>query len=535
MLGKITVKSSQFPNKGEALIYFVFENNWKQDQQIKKLNQITTGILSKKITLHDFSGKNEEIVLVESSSHYQAIYLVGLGQEKEFSIGRFKQIASSVFRKLGQNKINQVNLFLFPAIEKDLFQTGKNIALAFYLANYHFLRHKDKKTQIKTHLLKELNLIVNKKDSSQLEEGVNFGCLLVEGIYLTRDLVNEPASHLHPKSLVDEALKIEKESKGKISVEVLEEEDCRKLGLNAFLGVAQGSDKKPRFIILKFSSSAKASHFAEASRDKSADKPSFAKASVGKQKSICLIGKSITFDSGGISLKPSKGMEEMKTDMAGGATVLGVFKVLAHMDRFSLAKAMEGKDIYGVLPACENMPSGSAIHPGDIVKAYNGKTIEVINTDAEGRLTLADALSYAEKNLKPALMIDLATLTGACMVALGKEIAGLFGNNKKIVTDFQKTAEKESESLWPMPLYQPYAKSLKSDIADIKNVGGTGYGGAITAALFLQEFVEKTDWLHIDIAGPSLSSDQENGVFGKGGTGWGLTTLIEYIINYNHH
>lgn len=514
MVGKITVRSSHFPDKGEALIHFAFENNWKQDRRIKALDQITNGFLLKKIVLHDFSAKKNEIISIELNSSYQTIYLVGLGQEKDFSIGSFKQISCSTFRKLGQSKINQVNFFSFPAIEKDFFQTGKNIALAFYLANYHFLRHKDKKTQVKTHLLKELNILTDKKIFSQLKEGIDFGCLLAEGIYLTRDLVNEPASHVNPKSLVDEALKIAKESKGKISVEVLEEEDCRKLGLNAFLGVAQGSEKKSKFIILKY----------QITKAKSQTN-----SKTQNSKSICLIGKSITFDSGGISLKPSKGMEEMKTDMAGGATVLGVFKVLANMNKYNTTP------VYGILPACENMPSGSAIHPGDIVKAYNGKTIEVINTDAEGRLTLADALTYAEKNLKPDLIIDLATLTGACMVALGKEIAGLFGNNKKIIDNFQKIADKEDESLWPMPLYQSYAKSLKSDITDIKNVTGMGYGGAITATLFLREFIEKTNWLHIDIAGPSLNSDQVNGVYGKGGTGWGLTTLIEYINNYNQH
>lgn len=217
-------------------------------------------------------------------------------------------------------------------------------------------------------------------------------------------------------------------------------------------------------------------------------------------------------------------MEEMKTDMAGGATVLGVFKVLANLNVDVV--------VYGILPACENMPSGSAIHPGDIVSSLTGKTIEVVNTDAEGRLALVDALAYGEKNLKPDVMIDLATLTGACMVALGKDISGLFGKDKKLLETFQKSAEKEGEELWMMPYYMPYLKKMESDVADIKNVSGTGYGGAITAALFLGEFVNKTPWIHLDIAGPSLNNEEVRGVYGKGGTGWGLTTVVDYIINY---
>jgi leucyl aminopeptidase len=315
-------------------------------------------------------------------------------------------------------------------------------------------------------------------------------------MYLTRDLVNEPASHMHPETMVEVAFRIEKESKGKIKVDVLDRQECQRLGMGAFLGVAQGSVREPKFIVLKYQGSK-------------------------SSPSVCLVGKSITFDSGGLSLKPAKAMEDMKIDMAGGATVLGIFSILSKLDI--------KRNVYGVLPACENMPSGTAIRPGDIVKSLNGKTTEVVNTDAEGRLALSDALAYAEKYLKPDIIIDLATLTGACMVALGADIAGLFGNDRKIIEEFKEIAKREGDPLWTLPLYKPYLKKMKSDIADFKNVTGTGYGGAITAALYLNEFVDRAKWLHIDIAGPAHRADAPFGIWPKGATGWGVTSLVEFL------
>jgi len=269
--------------------------------------------------------------------------------------------------------------------------------------------------------------------------------------------------------------------------------------MGAFLGVAQGSERKPKFIILKYNNSP-------------------------KSKKICLIGKTVIFDSGGLSLKPSSSMEIMKIDMAGGATVLGIFKILSKLDIKT--------SVIGILPACENMPSGHAIRPGDVVTALDGQTIEVLNTDAEGRLTLADALAYTEKYLGPEIIIDLATLTGACIVALGKEITGLFGNNKQLINDFEKISQKEGDHIWPLPMYEPYLKKMKSEIADWKNTGGAGFGGAIIAALFLKEFVKKTKWLHLDIAGPAYS-EETKGVVSKGGTGWGVVSLIEFIKKFS--
>ena len=276
--------------------------------------------------------------------------------------------------------------------------------------------------------------------------------------------------------------------------------------MGSYLSVARGSVVPPKFIVLHYKPTV------------SVKSP---KGGSPFGRKIALVGKSIMFDSGGLSLKPSGSMEDMKIDMSGGATVLGVFSVLA--------KTPVSYEVFGILPACENMPSGHATRPGDIVTAMNGKTIEVLNTDAEGRLTLADAMVYAEKHCKADVIIDLATLTGACVVALGGDLAGLFSNDDKLSDSFEESAKQVGDEVWKLPLHMPYLKKMKSDIADLKNIGGGRDGGAITAAVFLSEFVDKAKWIHIDIAGPAYRTDEPKGALGKGGTGWGVLSLFEFL------
>jgi len=498
MVGNIQVEKLDFFGKGEALIFFAFSDTLSKDPKLTLLNKKTTGLLKKKISLHEFEGKEEQMLNINPVNFYEQIIIVGAGKSTEFTLNKFKNLLASALRTLQKTKTTSVNLFYFDQLGKDYFEIGKNLSLGFYLANYEFSRFKSNKKNLQ-HQIKTLNFYIDNQPSKPIQVGIDSGKLIAEGIYLTRDLVNEPASHQHPDSLVKIANEIVKDSKGKITVEVLNKQNCQTLGMGAFLGAAQGSDREPKFIILKYNGSS-------------------------KSKKICLIGKTLIFDSGGLSLKPSSSMETMKIDMAGGATVLGVFKILSKLDVKT--------SVMGILPACENMPSGHAIRPGDVVTALDGQTIEVLNTDAEGRLTLADALTYTEKYLEPEIIIDLATLTGACMVALGKEITGLFGNNKQLINDFEKISQKEGDQLWPMPMYEPYSKKMKSEIADWKNTGGTGFGGAIIAALFLKEFVKKTKWLHLDIAG-SAYSDEIKGVITKGGTGWGVVSLIEFIKKFS--
>lgn len=503
--GKITVETLAFPGKGEVFVYVATDKDLKKSECFQELDIKTGKKLSSKLTLHNFEGKEDQIVTLELNDFYKYIIIVGVGSQKDFTLIKWRNALANVFKSIQAMKCSQVAIDYYEELGTDYFEIGKQMAVSFYLSNYSFDIFKGEDERKKSVKLELLSLHVRegqKIDRKNLEAGISYGKLLAGGVYLARNLVNQPASHVHPETLVQEAFTIEKESKGLITVEVLDKDECQRLGMGAYLGVSQGSDREPKFIVLHYKGKGK--------------------------KKICLIGKSITFDSGGLSLKPSGSMETMKMDMAGGATVLGVFKILANLPE---TEKLGNCEIYGILPACENMPSGKALKPGDIVTALNKKTIEVLNTDAEGRLALADAISYAEEYIKPDTIIDLATLTGACMVALGNDISGLFGNNENLIKVFNEIAKQEGEELWPLPLYKQYAKSIKSDIADLRNSGGSRYGGAITAALFLAEFVKKTDWIHIDIAGPAFNEGSVHDIIPKGGTGWGVLTLLEYLKN----
>jgi leucyl aminopeptidase len=321
---------------------------------------------------------------------------------------------------------------------------------------------------------------------------------VIQGVYLTRDLVNEPGLHATPKRLVKEAQKIAK-ANSNISIKVFDEPALKKMKANALLAVARGSDEPAFLIHLTY-------------KPKSTAK-----------KRIALAGKGLTFDSGGLSIKPQEGMKTMKTDMAGAATVLGIFSLLAENNI--------SHEIHGIIPTTENLISGKAIKPGDIVTALNGKTIEIINTDAEGRLILADAFSYLAKDEgKWDALIDFATLTGACVVALGEQVAGLFGNNSKLNEKILKASKNEGEQIWNMPLVDDYQDLLKSQIADLANVTKSKWGGAITGALFLKEFIPKDiPWVHLDIAGPSWEERGEIPYIPKGGTGFGVRSIIRFL------
>jgi leucyl aminopeptidase len=302
---------------------------------------------------------------------------------------------------------------------------------------------------------------------------------------------------MYPKTLMERAKDIAK-GVGSIRVRVYDKERLEKMGAGGLLGVAQGSIHEPYLVHMIYKP----------------EKPA--------KKKLALVGKAVTFDSGGLSLKPSQYMETMKCDMGGSAAVLGAFA--------SLADLKPSVEVHGIFGAAENMPSGEAIRPGDVLTAMNKKTIEVLNTDAEGRLTLADTLSYAVKQ-KPDAIIDLATLTGACVVALGEEITAVMGNNEALSEKVLAASKVTGEKMWPMPLEKNYKKLLKSDIADLKNIGGR-YGGALTAGLFLQEFVQDVPWVHLDIAGPAFAERPMNAYTPKGASGHPVRTLLELIRTF---
>jgi leucyl aminopeptidase len=316
---------------------------------------------------------------------------------------------------------------------------------------------------------------------------------LAEATNLARDMVNEPANYMTPGDMAGMAAELA-ESYG-LKLKVLERKQMQELGMGALLGVAEGSRQPPKFIILRY----RGGDSAEAD--------------------MVLAGKGVTFDSGGISIKPSRKMDEMKGDMAGGAAVMAAMSAIAQIK--------PRVNVTALIPATENLPSGSALKPGDIVTAINGKTIEIISTDAEGRLILADALGYAEK-LGAKVIIDVATLTGACQVALGDVVTGAFGNNQGLVDKVIAAGAEAGELIWQMPMYDQYKEQNKSDVADIKNVGGR-YAGAITAAQFLAEFVGDTPWVHLDIAGTSMST-KERAYLVKGATGVAVRTLVNLVL-----
>ena len=324
-------------------------------------------------------------------------------------------------------------------------------------------------------------------------EGVRRGQLFAQATWFARDLVNEPANEVNPTQLAKVATEIARE--GKLKLKIFDRDECRKLGMGAFLGVAAGSEQPPKFIHLAYTPAGRA------------------------RRRVVVIGKGITFDAGGLDLKTAEGMLRMKDDMSGAAAVLGIMRVLPQLK--------PPVEVHGLIAATENMPSGSAIRPGDVLRAMNGTTIEVGNTDAEGRLTLADALSYANTRIEPDEIIDMATLTGACVVALGPLCAGLFANDDALATRLLTAAEQAGERVWRMPLIDEYRDFLKSEVADLNNVGPRG-GGAITASLFLKEFAGKTPWAHLDIAGPAFS-EKDLPLAPKGGTGVAVRTVLSYL------
>lgn len=364
------------------------------------------------------------------------------------------------------------------------------------LAYYRFVHHKRsllKEQQIRG--LRELTFYVPEKTQNDVQSALGRARHVLESVVVTRELVNQPASHMAPRVLVKHARAIARKE-SRISVKILNRANARKEGFAGFLAVAQGSDEEPYVIHLTYRPSGKA------------------------RKKIVLVGKGITFDSGGLSLKPAQAMESMKIDMAGAATVLGIFSALA---RLTIPV-----EVHGVIASCENMPSGKAYRPGDVIVSRNGKTIEVLNTDAEGRITLADALSYAV-DLKPDAIIDLATLTGACIVALGDTYAGLWSTSEVLQHSLLDAAREEGEGLVPFPLPEEYLQTIESKVADLRNIATVYGGGAITAALFLREFVNDIPWAHLDIAGPSFAERMLLPYYQYGGTGFGVRTLLRFL------
>ncbi len=478
--------------KADALLLGMFQDTGLAGDAAE-VDALLGGAIAKAKERKQFNGEMKELLSISSLGKlgYDRILLVGLGPKDKYTaeiLRRACAAGAKAARGLGAKTLAS-RLHMMDGM--DAFAAAKASAEGFVMGLYQFIHHKTVEVD-KIKVLDSVSLLVSQgEQAEQAKAGLQEGEILGSVANYVRNLVNEPANIITPTQMAQEAHQIAKEHKLKLTI--LDAKDMEKLGMHALLAVTKGSTEPPKFIILEY----------------------------GKgEKSIAFLGKGITFDSGGLSLKPPKYMEDMKTDMGGAAAVLGTMKALALLKVPIKA--------FGVIPTCENMPGGHATRPGDVVKAMNGKSIEILNTDAEGRLILADALSYTEAKLKPDYMVDLATLTGACVVALGHEATAVLGTDDALISGLDAAGKATYERVWPLPLWDEYKDRMKSDIADVRNINVVpgGEAGTITAAVFLGNFVDKTPWAHLDIAGTAYISEEKDYLL-KGATGVGPRLLVE--------
>jgi len=456
----------------------------------RRVDQRSRGAL--RAALPDISGKTGSTLLLRGLPHVAAerVLLVGLGARKEFGEAAYRdavRAAAGALRELGAK---DAALFLvdLKVRNRPLSWNLRQAVLGIREAFYRFDELKQKKSP--TPSLERVTLPL--PPAAQLSQALNEARATADGADLTRTLGNLPSNICTPSYLADQARKLARQFK--LQVEVLERKDMVKLGMGALLAVTSASHEPPKLIVLRYNGAAKS-----------------------RAPLLALVGKGITFDTGGISLKPAGEMDEMKFDMSGAGSVLGAIRALAGM------KAPV--NVVGVIPTCENMPGGHAVKPGDVVTTLSGQTVEILNTDAEGRLILCDALTYAER-FKPEVVLDIATLTGACVIALGHIATGLFANDQKLADEVSAAADDAWDRVWQMPLWEDYQESLRSNFADMANIGGRP-GGSITAASFLARFARKLRWAHLDIAGTAWKSGRE-----KGSTGRPVPLLVRFALRH---
>ena len=449
----------------------------------RDIDRSLKGLLKRVRDTKEFTGKPNEMTLMYTQGMIRPdrVLLIGLGKRKEVTPEKLRQAGGKAVSFLSASKVTQ------SALSTRIFSSLKCSPLDFLegalLCTYRFEKYRKSEEDPK---LRGITLLSGDKLTGQLRQMKT----LASAVHLARDLVNTPSNDMTPSALVKAARSLKN-----VSVRVIDRKGAEKLGMGAYLSVARGSDEPPRFIVITY-------------RNKNVAP-------------LALIGKSITFDSGGISLKPSHGMEKMKYDMAGGAAVLGVMKAVSEM-KLPL-------HLVAVLPATENLPGGSASKPGDVVRTIGGKTIEIISTDAEGRLALADAIGYV-KRFTPSAIIDIATLTGACSVALGNEAIAMMGNDESLIKRMKIASEATAEKVWQMPLFDEYRDYVKSTIADLKNSGGPT-GSLVSAGYFLKEFAGTVPWVHLDIAGTAWT-DKDRPYVPQGATGIGVRLLMQFLKNF---
>ena len=453
------------------------------------------GLIKTILRSGDFRGEVGETLLLPRVSGLacRRVLLVGLGTREKYDRRACRKAMRSAFGAISKSAATDVVSYLGtePARDTNPYRRARIAMDAWHDANYRFTAMKGQDKNKKKVPARNLGIAVTGNDAAAVKRGITDGEAIGKAIALARDLGNLPANVCTPSYLVQQARAVAARHRS-LRVEVLNEAQMRRLGMGSLLSVTAGSDEPARFITLRYPGAGKS------------------------QAPVVLVGKGITFDTGGISLKPGPQMDEMKYDMSGAGTVIAVMQAVADLGLHV--------NVIGLVPTCENMPSGTATRPGDIVKSMSGQTIEILNTDAEGRLILCDALTYGLR-FKPAAMIDIATLTGACVVALGKHRSGLLSNSDKLADTLLAAGDAADDLAWRLPLGEEYMEQLKSPFADVANIGGRD-AGAITAAAFLSRFVGKTDWAHLDVAGTAWVTAPQ-----KGSTGRPVNLLVEFLLN----
>lgn len=489
----LKIKLETNPTKKTSLLCnFVFENSDKL-LGIRKFDSKTTQIVSQSIK--DLNGKLGELSIIPTPKGVftHRILLAGLGNKDTLTRDTIRMVSGKIAQKARELKLKEFSIIVPPNFIGDQVSLVSQIVEGCKMALYKFDKFKTKK------IGKSPDLTIITSKSKKITDAIKTAEITADGAIFAKTIANLPPNQCNPNTLANFAKEISK--KNKMKCNVISKTELKKRGFGGITAVGQGSKNEPKLIILEYNNGQK------------------------NEKPIILVGKAVTFDTGGISLKPGEKMDEMKFDKCGGCTVLGIMKAITEL-KLPI-------NVIGIVPSVENMPGGESYRPGDIIKLYNGKTAEILNTDAEGRLILADALAYGEKKYSPKTIIDFATLTGACIIALGTNVAGMVSNDEKLTKRIIQSSKNTMEEVWELPLTQDYMDMIKSDVADMRNIGIGRAAGTITAAAFLKNAIENTPWVHIDIAGVAWTqiATKEKSYNPKGATGFGVRLILDYLQN----
>jgi leucyl aminopeptidase len=490
---KIKVESPNNSKKKTTMLCgFILEDSGKI-LGLEKIDPKNISLI--KQSINDMGGVFGKIVVIptvdKTTTH--RILLAGLGKKENFNNDTIRFVSGKIAQKARELKLKEFTIITPPSSISEPVLSVSQIIEGCKMSLYKFEKYKSKKENN----IPDLTILVSKSD--KISKIIKIANIISDGVLYTKEIANLPPNECTPTTLANFSRYISKKNNMKCSI--ISKKDLIKKGFGGIIAVGQGSKNEPKLIVLEHNGGSR------------------------NEKPIVLVGKAVTFDTGGISLKPGEKMDEMKFDKCGGCTVIGIMKVVSEL-KLPI-------NLVGIIPSVENMPGGESYRPGDIIKLYSGKTAEILNTDAEGRIILADALSFGEKQYSPKAIIDFATLTGACIIALGTNVAGMISNNDRLIQKIKESSKRTTEEVWELPLNDDYMDMIKSDVADMKNVGIGRAAGTITAAAFLRNAIGNTPWVHIDIAGVAWTqvATKDKPYNPKGATGFGVRLILDYLQN----